>query len=208
MLKVPNWTVISHSTLFVELLNTYWPARFIVNLDHLTPEEAITSLTKTRYVLVVIDLATVTLLDACKIQKAIVTAGWGRVVYLHYPVGIDASNIIHPEVTSGVFYCNSSLAEVSDGLAAIMKGKTIIPANILNEQEPQGEGQSDGTHLTQREQEVLLSLLSGSSNDEIAKKLFVCERTIRTHLYRTYKKIGVTSRTQAMLWTQHHLRTT
>ena len=208
MLKVPNWTVISHSTLFVELLNVYWPTRFMVNLDHLTPEKAITSLAKTRYALVVIDLATVTLLDACKIQKAIVTAGWGRVVYLHYPVGIDASNIIHPEVTRGVFYCNSSLAEVSDGLAAIMKGGTIIPANIINKQEPHGEGQGDGTHLTQREQEVLLSLLSGSSNGEIAKKLFICERTIRTHLYRSYKKIGVTSRTQAMLWTQYHLRAT
>lgn len=53
--------------------------------------------------------------------------------------------------------------------------------------------------LTEREQEVLLMVASGSSNKDIADKLFVKEVTVKTHLNNIFKKLKVTSRTQATL---------
>nr|WP_163933086.1 LuxR C-terminal-related transcriptional regulator [Paraferrimonas sp. SM1919] len=59
--------------------------------------------------------------------------------------------------------------------------------------------------LTKREKQVLDSLIKGSSNLEISESLFVSESTVKTHLYRIFKKIGVSTRSQAIVWAQGHL---
>ena len=56
--------------------------------------------------------------------------------------------------------------------------------------------------LTTREKEILSLVARGSSNSEIAKKLFVREVTVKTHLNSIYKKLKVTSRVQAVLLAQ------
>ena len=53
--------------------------------------------------------------------------------------------------------------------------------------------------LTEREQEVLTMVARGASNKDIADKLFVKEVTVKTHLNNIFKKLKVTSRTQATL---------
>jgi DNA-binding NarL/FixJ family response regulator len=53
--------------------------------------------------------------------------------------------------------------------------------------------------LTLREIEVLELVAKGASNQNIADKLFVKEVTVKTHLNSIFKKLKVTSRTQAVL---------
>ena len=53
--------------------------------------------------------------------------------------------------------------------------------------------------LTQKEHEVLKMLTQGASNKEIAERLCVKEVTVKTHLNNMFKKLKVTSRTQATL---------
>lgn len=53
--------------------------------------------------------------------------------------------------------------------------------------------------LTLREIEVLTLVAQGASNQAIADKLFVKEVTVKTHLNSIFKKLKVTSRTQAVL---------
>lgn len=55
-----------------------------------------------------------------------------------------------------------------------------------------------GTPLTARETEILSCLVTGASNREIARALFIGESTVKTHLASTYAKLGVTSRHQAV----------
>ncbi len=51
-----------------------------------------------------------------------------------------------------------------------------------------------------REQEIFLCLLEGHTNQEIASSLGICEKTVEVHLSSIYRKIGVKTRSQAILW--------
>ncbi|MFM9945120.1 MAG: response regulator [Bacteroidia bacterium] len=53
-------------------------------------------------------------------------------------------------------------------------------------------------HLTEREKEVLILLVDGFEYKEIGMKLNVSPNTIRNHISNIYKKLHVTSRTQAI----------
>lgn len=56
-----------------------------------------------------------------------------------------------------------------------------------------------GVKLTEREREILELLTRGLANKEIAQALFITEKTVKNHLYRVFKKLGVHGRTQAAL---------
>ncbi|WP_066191472.1 LuxR C-terminal-related transcriptional regulator [Gracilibacillus timonensis] len=53
--------------------------------------------------------------------------------------------------------------------------------------------------LTEREKDILRLLISGASNREMAKQLYLSEGTIRVYLTNIYSKLEVKSRTQAIL---------
>jgi len=55
--------------------------------------------------------------------------------------------------------------------------------------------------LTERELEVLQILAKGRSNKRIAAKLGISVRTVKYHTANIYKKIGVRSRSGAIVWT-------
>lgn len=52
--------------------------------------------------------------------------------------------------------------------------------------------------LTGREIEILQALATGDSNKELAKKMFISEATVKTHLIHIYQKLGVDNRTAAV----------
>ena len=51
--------------------------------------------------------------------------------------------------------------------------------------------------VSDREREILHRLARGSSNSEIAQALGISVFTVKNHLKRIFRKIGVTNRTQA-----------
>lgn len=53
--------------------------------------------------------------------------------------------------------------------------------------------------LTNRELDVLTLAAKGANNKDIAEKLVLREVTVKSHLNSIFKKLGVTSRTQAVL---------
>lgn len=54
--------------------------------------------------------------------------------------------------------------------------------------------------LTDREREVLLMMSQGNSNKQIAERLSIAVNTVRNHISRIYKRIGVCSSRQAIAW--------
>jgi HD-GYP domain-containing protein (c-di-GMP phosphodiesterase class II) len=58
--------------------------------------------------------------------------------------------------------------------------------------------------LTERELEVLLVLVRGSSNNEIAEVLGISAKTVGHHVQHVYEKAGVRSRAAATVWAFEH----
>lgn len=52
--------------------------------------------------------------------------------------------------------------------------------------------------LSHRETEILTLLATGATNREMAKRLFISESTVKTHLVHIYSKLGVDNRTAAV----------
>lgn len=54
------------------------------------------------------------------------------------------------------------------------------------------------TELTERERDVLCGAAEGLANRAIAKRLFISEATVKTHLAHIFTKLGVDNRTAAV----------
>jgi DNA-binding NarL/FixJ family response regulator len=57
--------------------------------------------------------------------------------------------------------------------------------------------------LTNREREMLALILQGKTNKEMAGMLRISERTVKTHLYRAYRKLNVKSRAKVVALLSH-----
>jgi DNA-binding NarL/FixJ family response regulator len=68
------------------------------------------------------------------------------------------------------------------------------------EKSEKGQSKKEADALTEREREVLRALSKGYSNQKLAELLVVSPKTVQNHLYSIYHKIGVGSRSEAILW--------
>ena len=64
--------------------------------------------------------------------------------------------------------------------------------------------QSEPGQLTERECEVLGWIASGRSNREIAEKMFISEKTVKTHVSNILSKLQLEDRTQAAIYAWKH----
>ncbi|MDO9458226.1 response regulator transcription factor [Nocardioides sp.] len=59
-------------------------------------------------------------------------------------------------------------------------------------------------NLTDREHQVVALIARGCSNHEIAGQLYLSINSVKTYIRSAYRKIGVTRRTQAVIWAIAH----
>jgi DNA-binding NarL/FixJ family response regulator len=94
--------------------------------------------------------------------------------------------------------------EVAEGIRAAARGESPLDPRaartILN---ARAEPDSLGA-LSEREREVLALLGEGLPNKLIARRLQITEKTVKSHLTRIFRELGVTDRTQAALWAERH----
>jgi transcriptional regulator EpsA len=64
----------------------------------------------------------------------------------------------------------------------------------------------NGGELSRREREILAALSCGKTNIDIAASLDISPYTVKNHVQRIFRKIGVRNRTQAATQYQHALR--
>jgi DNA-binding NarL/FixJ family response regulator len=74
----------------------------------------------------------------------------------------------------------------------------------LDNQADRRRQQGRGVNLSPRELDVLGLIVQGLSNDEVAAELYVSINTVKTVIRSVYRKIGVTSRGQAVAWGVEH----
>jgi DNA-binding NarL/FixJ family response regulator len=100
---------------------------------------------------------------------------------------------------SGYVLKDAEVDEVATTVRAAVNGETRIDPLLLGD----AVGGAVGIDaLTPREREVLSLLAAGCSNQEIANRLEITERTARTHVSNLLGKLKLGSRTQAALLAQ------
>lgn len=110
----------------------------------------------------------------------------------------------------GVFYRNESLDVICKGIHSLLDGdlwmsRDLMARLILFYRKYQSNAFRPACGLTNREMEIISLLSSGSSNQQIADKLFVSEHTVKSHLYNIFRKINVHNRIQALNWIHQNL---
>ena len=81
-----------------------------------------------------------------------------------------------------------------DCVRRVHRGDTCVPVHLAAKLARRVSGQT----LSEREINVLKLLAQGKSNKEIGSALFISEGTVKSHLKRIFRKLGVMSRTEAI----------
>jgi DNA-binding NarL/FixJ family response regulator len=69
---------------------------------------------------------------------------------------------------------------------------------------PAATGAAGLPALSEKDAAVLSELAQGHSNKEIARRLWLSEQTVKFHLRNVYRKLGITSRTEALRYAFEH----
>jgi len=80
-------------------------------------------------------------------------------------------------------------------------GAIFQPLGLLERDADTAAREAD---LSKRELTILHALQSGQSNKQIAGELFLAEQTVKFHLTNIYRKLGVSSRTEAVRYAFEH----
>jgi DNA-binding NarL/FixJ family response regulator len=81
----------------------------------------------------------------------------------------------------------------------VASGHVVFDSTVwraLGEEEERSDAEE--IHLSPRGNEVLVLLSKGLGNREIAEELGISIETVKTHVERLYKRLGVTARTDAV----------
>lgn len=90
--------------------------------------------------------------------------------------------------------------ELVDAIRVVAAGGTVVePIALTHLLERTGARSWGGTRLTEREQSVLELLVAGLHNKEVAVRLAISRRTVDRHCDNIYAKLGVGSRTEAVV---------
>jgi DNA-binding NarL/FixJ family response regulator len=102
---------------------------------------------------------------------------------------------------SGFIPKTTDIEAIRGAIRAVLEGGIWIPADIINRpgERPDGDLVRRLSSLTPQQIRVLMMLSQGLLNKQIAYELSVSEATIKAHVSAILQKLGVESRTQAVI---------
>jgi len=92
---------------------------------------------------------------------------------------------------------------VMEGKAFLDPGITTTIFNHLKQGEKNLEKEKKA-QLTQRELEILKGIVAGQTDHTIGESLYISKHTVRSHIKSLYRKLGVSSKSQAVAKALHN----
>jgi DNA-binding NarL/FixJ family response regulator len=99
---------------------------------------------------------------------------------------------------AGYLLKDASPDELSRAIRAAARGETVLAPPVAARLVRSVRQPVASTPLSAREIEVLRLVGRGLTNAEIGRKLYIGEATVKTHLLRSFTKLGVSDRTAAV----------
>lgn len=91
--------------------------------------------------------------------------------------------------------------QVVAALERVVAGEIVIlPGDHETSADAEGDWPGRPAGLSPREAEMLALICQGLSNREIAERAFLTLNTVKTYVRSAYRKIGVPTRSQAVIW--------
>jgi len=119
------------------------------------------------------------------------------VVALQADVRADVSERVLTMGVADVLPLDVTAAALLERVEHAAAGRRVTPAAA---REQYRDAARLATGLTEREVAVLELIAAGLSNEDIAAELFVSINTVKTYVRTAYRRIGVDSRSQAVIW--------
>ena len=115
----------------------------------------------------------------------------------------DMDEDIHRALQSGAksyLLKDMPIEEIATTIREVYAGDTSLPRHVIERLTERAQRQQ----LTERERDVLESLIKGRSNKEIASNLCISEDTVKSHLKTLFTKLRVRDRTGAAVEAIRH----
>ncbi|HLG27118.1 MAG TPA: response regulator transcription factor [Paenisporosarcina sp.] len=113
---------------------------------------------------------------------------------------------VYPALEAGaVSYVlkTSNAKQLAKAIRETLDGQTVLEPEVTNKMMKrmrQGIDRPLHKELTDRENEILLLMAKGRSNQNIADELFIALKTVKTHVSNILSKLDVQDRTQAVVY--------
>jgi two-component system, NarL family, response regulator LiaR len=91
-----------------------------------------------------------------------------------------------------------------DAIERVHAGHVIVPLETQKDAPVSGDWPGRQFGLTAREAEIIALITQGLSNQEIAERSYLSINSVKTYIRTAYRKMGVGSRSQAVLWGVKH----
>ncbi|WP_059171758.1 response regulator transcription factor [Bacillus sp. FJAT-27445] len=110
------------------------------------------------------------------------------------------------EGADGYLLKDAPSQHVIEAIRSVARGQSVIAPSMtkkflsFNQQPPEQSKEKKDDLLTEREKEVLLCLVQGMNNKEIAQALFISDKTVKIHVSKIFKKLDVKSRSQVVIY--------
>jgi NarL family two-component system response regulator LiaR len=115
---------------------------------------------------------------------------------------------LHPELikaslrrgASGYLAKRLNADELVTALERIHAGEIVVTEDPIDPVSDSGDWPGRSQGLTTRESEIIALITQGLSNQNIADRAFLSINSVKSYIRSSYRKMGVTSRSQAVLW--------
>lgn len=97
-----------------------------------------------------------------------------------------------------------AIRNVYSGQSYIQPNMTMELVKEFNRVTLHEKGKHNENNLTAREIEVLELIAEGMINKQIAKQLYISEKTVKNHVSNIFRKLNVSDRTQAAIYAFKH----
>ncbi len=198
--------ILSEKTLQTSLMEQQLTEKLDINLEVLSASELAPSAAQQDIALVLVDFEQLQLLvnggtipnfDLLKID----------ILIYNMPPESTQCEFIYWSSLKGVLLNTAPIEHLYESVSYVLLGGLWLPRKCLENlvmlrRNPNLERCQLYKTLTSRERQILDHVASGESNKQIANSLYLSESTVKSHVYKIFKKLDVHKRKDAMHITQ------